>query len=195
MTYSPACAPADKGCHGLIRRPRLHLIVGALALLALAALELVRGGLHWGGVHCGQAVEKPALAGSAHALLALALPSVATLHGQMRQRVGVTSLCKHRQLLACLAEEGAASNSFFSRMRAFSSFLASLASSSGGRLCSTSGPISPLSTCDWSHRQKRGKSTTLCKSQQRRAQPKGTGVIQRGVTKHARASSTSGAIS
>lgn len=48
----------------------------------------------------------------------------------------------------CLTEEGAASNSFFSRIRAFSSRLASLASSSGGRLSSASGAISPLSTCE-----------------------------------------------
>lgn len=196
IPYSPACSPGDKGCHGLIRRPRLHLVVGALALLALAALELVSGGLHWDGVHCGQAVEKPALAEGAHALLALALPSVATLHGQMWHQLGVASHCRQRQLRACLTEEGAASNSFFSRMRAFSSFLASLASSSGGRLCSTSGAISPLSTCDWSHRQKRGVTPQHCaRASSAGRSPQGTGVIQRGVSKRARASHTSGAIS
>ena len=42
----PSLGPAPaRGSHGFIRRPRLHLVVGALALLALAALERVGGGL------------------------------------------------------------------------------------------------------------------------------------------------------
>ncbi len=39
---SAVCA-SDKGSHGLIGAARLHLVVLALALLALAALELIRG--------------------------------------------------------------------------------------------------------------------------------------------------------
>lgn len=59
-----------------------------------------------------------------------------------------SSTGRHRRRLACLAAEGAESKSFFSLMRAFSSFLASDASSSGGSITSTSGGICPLSTCE-----------------------------------------------
>lgn len=40
-----AVLAGDEGGHGLIRGARLHLVVRALALLAAAALELVRAGL------------------------------------------------------------------------------------------------------------------------------------------------------
>jgi len=49
-----AHSTGDKSSHGLIRGARLQLVVRALAVLALAAQELVRGRLHLsdrGGLH------------------------------------------------------------------------------------------------------------------------------------------------
>lgn len=58
-------SPGHKGGHRLIRRPRLHLVVRALALLALAALELVGGGLRERGFK-GCALGRGVRSGARH---------------------------------------------------------------------------------------------------------------------------------